>query len=301
MRIDDKDVKKWSDVAAVVATSLEPTVKVVVEREHKTLEFTVETTYQRDFAVKTLGLYPPGRPIAVRIRRNSPAERAGVKPNDEFLAVEGVPINGRVQLIEFIGKRADQPTQVKVMRGGQVVTLKVVPEYDEKEKAGRMQVVLGEQIVKPGPTPVEQFEDVLAMLGSSIYAFVHHEKTGVGIRSFSGPLGIMGGWWAEFASGGMRRGLWLAVVLNINLALFNLLPVPVLDGGHILFAALEAIRRKPVNARLVHVTSTAFASLLIAFMLYITVLDIQKFLPSRSHRSQPVTNETVPAVETNHP
>ncbi len=301
LRIDDKDLKKWSDVIAAVATSLEPSVKVIVMRGAQQLEFTVETTYQQDFSVKTIGLYPSGRPVAVRIRPRSPAERAGLKPNDAFLAAEGVPINGRIQLIELISKRADKPTQLKVMRDGRVIMLTVVPEYDEREKVARMQVVLGEQIVKPGPTPVEQFEDVLAMVGTSIYAFAHHEKTGVGIRSFSGPLGIMGGWWAEFASGGMRRGLWLAVVLNLNLALFNLLPIPVLDGGHILFAVLEAIRRKPVNARIVHVTSTAFATLLIAFMLYITVLDIQKFLPGRSRRSQPVTNETVPSVEPSHP
>lgn len=300
VRVDGKDVKKWHEVLAAVATSLEPTIKIEVEREHKQLEFTVETTFQKDFGIKTTGLYPPGRPIAMSIRRGSPAERAGIKPKDEFLAVEGVPVNGRIQLIELVSKRADKPTQLKVLRDGQVLMLTVVPEYDEKAKAGRMQVVLGEQVVKPGPNPFEQFGDVLGMLGTSIYAIAHHEKTGVGMRSFSGPLGIMGGWWAEFASGGMRRGLSVAVMLNISLAVFNLLPIPVLDGGHILFAAIEGIRRKPVSPRFAYVTSTAFAAILITFMLYISVLDVQKFLPARSPRNPtPQTNE--PAIETNHP
>jgi len=68
----------------------------------------------------------------------------------------------------------------------------------------------------------------------------------------SGPVGILGIWWYAIASGGWRQGLHIAVLLNINLAIINLLPIPVLDGGHIVFAALEAIRRKPLSARLVH-------------------------------------------------
>jgi regulator of sigma E protease len=298
--IDGKDVKKWSDVMAAVATSLDSAVRVVIDRHVETMEFLIETTVQRDFGIKMTNLYPRGRPIALKIKPNSPAARAGIRRGDEFLAVEGVPVHGSQQLVELVSKRADKPTELKVMREGQVVTLTVVPEYDERANGGRMQVTLGEQVVKPGPTPVEQFRDVVGMLQHSLYAVVHSKQTGVGVRSFSGPVGIGFGWWAEFASGGMRRGLWLAVVLNINLAILNLLPLPVLDGGHIVFAVIEAIFRRPLNAKLVQAASTAFAILLIGFMLYITVFDIQKLLPSqRPAATEPATNAPAaqPAAE----
>ena len=295
--VNDKEVSKWTDVITGVAMSLEPVVNVVVQRGEEKLVFNVETTYEKEFGIKVTGLYPPGRPVAVRARPGSPADQAGIRPNDEFLAIENVPVFSRAQLIELVSKRADKLTHVKLMRAGNVVELTVTPVADSQDKVARMGVELTEQIVRPGPNPWEQFTDVLGMLRDSVYAVAHHKQTGVTVKSFAGPVGILGGWWNEFAVGGIRRGLWLAVVLNINLAIFNLLPLPVLDGGHIVFALIEAIRRKPVNARLVHVVTTGFAALLIGFMLYITFNDVQKFLPHRQpHPSTPGTNEPAPAT-----
>jgi len=297
IQLNGKEVSKWTDIIAGIASSLEPTVNVVAMRGDERIECNVETTYEKEFGIKTTRLYPPGRPVAVRARPGSPAERAGILPQDEFLAIEGVPVSSRVQLVEMIMKRPNQPTHIKLLRAGNVVELDVTPVVQPPETVARIGVELTEQIVRPGPKPWEQFSDVLEMLGTSVYAVIHHKQTGVSVKSFAGPVGILGGWWSEFASGGMRRGLWLAVVLNINLALFNLLPLPVLDGGHIVFALIEAIRRKPINARIVHVVTTGFAALLIGFMLYITFNDIQKFLPHRSPSlSVPGTNEPPPAA-----
>ena len=69
--------------------------------------------------------------------------------------------------------------------------------------------------------------------------------------------------------------LWFSVVLNVNLAVLNLLPIPVLDGGHITLALVEAARRRPVNVRLLEYVQTACAVLIIGFMLYIAFFDIQ--------------------------
>ena len=297
IQINGKEVSKWTDIATGVALSLEPNVNVVAMRGDERIECNLETTYEKEFGIKMTGLYPPGRPVAVRTRPGSPADRAGIQSRDEFLAIESVPVFSRAQLIELISKRADKLTHVKLLRDGKVVELTVTPVAAPEEKVARIGVELTEQIVKPGPKPWEQFSDVLDMLGNSVYAVAHHKQTGVTVKSFAGPVGILGGWWGEFASGGMRRGLWLAVVLNINLAIFNLRPLPVLDGGHIVFALIEAVIRKPVNARFVHVVTTGFAAVLIGFMLYITFNDVQKFLPHRSPALS-VTSTNEPAATT---
>jgi regulator of sigma E protease len=73
---------------------------------------------------------------------------------------------------------------------------------------------------------------------------------------------------------GWRLALWFSVVLNVNLALMNLLPIPVLDGGHITLAIVEGIRRRPINIRVLEFVQSACAIVIIGFMLYVTFYDV---------------------------
>ena len=92
---------------------------------------------------------------------------------------------------------------------------------------------------------------------------------------------------------GWLMAFWFSVVLNVNLALLNLIPMPVLDGGHITLAIVEALRRRPVNARVLEIVQTACAVLIIGFMVYIAFFDVQdlfgragpKFVPKDSSSS----------------
>jgi regulator of sigma E protease len=92
---------------------------------------------------------------------------------------------------------------------------------------------------------------------------------------------------------GWLMALWFSVILNVNLALLNLIPMPVLDGGHIALAIVEALRRRPVNARVLEIVQTACAVLIIGFMVYIAFFDVQdlfgragpKFTPKDSSAS----------------
>ena len=88
---------------------------------------------------------------------------------------------------------------------------------------------------------------------------------------------------------GWRRVLWFSVILNVNLALLNLLPFPVLDGGHITLALVEAVRRRPVSAKLLNILQSACAMILIAFMLFIAFYDAGDWVRSaRSNRDEPI-------------
>jgi len=305
VQVNDREVKTWMDLQRAVAISPEPSVNVIIERDGRRIPYLLETEMNPTFGLKTINLYPEGRPYAQEIRSDSPAEHAGILPGDKFLAVDGVPVSSEEELRDLVGKETDKPTDIKVMRDGKVMTIVVVPQLDPHEKVGRMGVVLADELeyhmVKPGPTPVQQFRDVFGLMSDTVYALIHSRETGIGARSLSGPVGIAGGWWYEIVHGGMTRGLWFAVLLNINLAIINLLPLPVLDGGHISLAVLESVRRKPLNARLVQATSMAFAALLIVFMLYVTFFDIQRLAIGRFHFGQSPTNSAAPAGDSNQP
>jgi len=299
--VNDQKVKTWSDFMEVVAFSREPTVRVAVERDGQEKEFLLETKLNEQFGVKMLEhLWPRGHPFAERILSDSPAERAGLRMGDQFVSIEGVPIYSSDQLRELIGKRVDQSTEIKVRRGSDTLSLTVTPELSAEEKVGRIGVQLGDhmEIVRPGPTPIDQFTDILVSMGRMVKGLAHSKETGVTARSMSGPVGILAIWWYAIVSGGLRQGLHIAVLLNINLAVINLLPLPVLDGGHILFAAIEAVRRKPLSARLIHAASMTFAVLLIGFMLCVTYFDLEKLAFGKARNFMKLkTDDQAPAAE----
>ena len=96
------------------------------------------------------------------------------------------------------------------------------------------------------------------------------------MQHLSGPLGIVRIYYLLFESErGWQLALWFSVILNVNLAILNMLPIPVLDGGHIVLALVEAVRRKPVNMRVLEVVQTSCAVVIIGYMLYITFFDVQ--------------------------
>lgn len=293
VQVNDQKVKTWGEMMEAVAFSRQPTVQLHIERAAQKLTFDVETHLNEKFKIKTLDLYPRVRPYAQGVNPGTPAARAGVRANDRFVSIDGVPLYSREQMIELIKRRPDQPVQIKALRNDKMITLTAVPEVDPKDKIARIGISLSEdlEIMRPGATPIQQFQEVLGSMWRLAKALVHYKETGVGLNSVSGPVGISVFWWYAIVSGGILMGIKIAVMLNINLAILNLIPLPVLDGGHIVFSAIEAAIRKPLNPKFVQVSQTAFAALLIAFMLYITVFsDLRRFLPNK-----PATTETQPA------
>ena len=301
VKINDETVKTWDKINFAVAVNEGPTVRVVVERDGKQQEYLLETEIIKAFGIKTINLYPQGRPYASRVRLGSPAEQSGILANDKFLAVEGVPLSTQQELRDLIGKRPNLPTKVTLLRRKQVMEILVTPALDPRENVGRMGVELMDQIefqvVRPGPTPWAQFADAFGQMGRTFNALIHYRQTKVGLDSMAGPIGISVGWWAQIVHGGLLRGLWFAVVINIALAVFNLLPLPVLDGGHIVFALIEAAIRKPLNPVFLHRLTTGCAAILIAFMLYISFNDVRRFIPWPSKAAP----RPISATETNSP
>ena len=128
-------------------------------------------------------------------------------------------------------------------------------------------------------------------------ALIHSKQTGVGLKDLSGPPGILA-MLAAYVNSDWRLALSFLVLLNINLAIINLFPMPVLDGGHIVMALVERLFGRPLPHRLVEYTTTAFAVLLISFMLYVSYNDVRRFscsAPCSSKRSRSRSRKLPPA------
>ncbi len=279
--VDGRKIQSWEHVLQATAFARTNVVPVVIERDgvHKT--YHLKAVHNEVFGVKLLRLEPRDHPEITEVSSGSAAQAAGLKPGDRIIEFAGVPIVGREQLIKLIEQRPEQPTEIVIERDKQKLTLVVTPTRLPRTGKGRLGVALSTSstqvyvLKRPGPTPWAQVRESLEMTFRVLDALVHSKRTGVGAGDLSGPVGIFA-MLAAWVNTDFRLALRFLVTLNACLAVLNLLPIPVLDGGHIVFALVEKIRGKPLSAKLVEYTTTAFAALLIGFILYVTVFDIKR-------------------------
>jgi regulator of sigma E protease len=209
----------------------------------------------------------------------SAAEAAGIQPKDTLMSFAGVPISGPDQFVGLVQKRPDQATEIIVERGPnkEKVAISVTPKMDPKTKKGFLGIQFGSatnyEVQKPGPLPWDQVNEVWNRTISIFSALIHTKQTGIGAKDLSGPIGIFG-MLAYYVKTDYRLALSFLVLLNINLAILNMMPLPVLDGGHIVMALIESIFRRPLPVKIQEYVTTVFAVLLISFMVYVSYHDI---------------------------
>jgi regulator of sigma E protease len=280
--VDGKKIGSWQDVVMNTIVARTSILPVTIEHDGKEQTYQLKATTDNAIGLKMLNLDPRDHPEVMEVSAASAAEKAGLEQGDHIISFAGVPIASRDQLIDLIRQRGGQITEMRVERNGGKIILNITPTLDPENKIGRIGVMLGSDstqvymVQKPGPSPWEQVRDVMDKTFATIGALVHSRETGVGAKDLSGPVGIISILAAQVNTD-FRLALSFLVLLNINLAIINLLPIPVLDGGHILMAIIEKIRRRPLSLKFVEYTTTGFAVLLISFMLYVTFFDIKRF------------------------
>ncbi|MEK7684583.1 MAG: RIP metalloprotease RseP [Verrucomicrobiota bacterium] len=281
VEVNGKRVKSWQDIQMGTVLARTNMLPVVIERVGARKTYLLEAKSNELIGGKFLNLDPRDHPEILEVQSDGAAEKAGLKAKDVILSFASVPIASREQLIDLIKKRAGQPSEIRVERSQEKLTLTVTPRSDPTTKVGRIGVVLGNnsinryELQRPGPSPWKQIEDACSIMFNTMAALRHHKETGVGAKDLSGPIGILA-MLAAWVNTDYRLALNFLVILNVNLAVLNLLPVPVLDGGHILLAMIERIRRRPLSARLQEYATTAFAFLLISFILYVSFHDLKR-------------------------
>jgi regulator of sigma E protease len=261
-------------------------------------------------AGRTISLpFDPENPTVGSVFKDSPADRGGLKEGDEIVAVDGKKMPSSLTIAEYVKQHAGVPIALTVKRGGEGKTVTVTPEIPEGEKTARIGIAWDEDfgivlnqygnMAPIYPSPVEQIRSGMMSIFNTVGA-IASSKSDVRLQHMSGPIMMMRVYYGMFANtDGWRLALWFSVVLNVNLALLNLLPIPVLDGGHIVLAIVEAVRRRPVNMRVLEVVQTACAVLIIGFMVYIAFFDVQDLFGGRRDGPRFAPKKTEPAKQHN--
>lgn len=286
-----------------IVRSEEPLIPIKFERDGRVQTVEVEPSLPvREGwgrrSLRQIGILPAQTPMVARVLADSPAATAGIRPRDLITAVDGQHLWGLASLSEYLDKHpAGEPIMVTVQRGGAALQVEVKPLVPEGQEKPRVGILWDDR----GVTTLEHPNPLQLVVGSvrtmiDTLSAVFSPRSDIKAEHLSGPVGIMRIYYLLFESpDGWRLALWFSVVLNVNLALLNLLPIPVLDGGHITLAIIEAIRRKPINIRLLEVVQTGFAMLIIGYMLYITFYDVQDLPWRGSSEKAPAELKFTPA------
>ena len=244
----------------------------------------------------------PSRPVVSAVIKNSPADVAGIKAGDRILALNDDPIYDPMEIFKRVEANPATPFSLTVANGPETRIVRLLPAVPD----GQNKAIIGigfapdsEGIVWDGGgkmtvvhiSPVEQIYAAVETIGNTIGALLSPQSD-IKLQHISGPIMIMQTYYRLFDSDfGWQLALWFSVVFNVNLALINLLPIPILDGGHIVLAMIEGIRRRPINIRVLEVVQGACALLLIGFMLYVSFYDAQDLPWNSNHKAK----FTVPA------
>jgi regulator of sigma E protease len=285
LEVDGEPVSRFTgmndSVVWNVVRSEGATIPFRVERNGTVMDFHIapqiaETSGWRRKSVRQVGLIPAQTAIVDQIVEGSPAAAAGLQRGDIVRAVNGTPLFHPVAVADQITNNPGQPVTLTVERNGTRFEQTIQPAPLPGEETPRIGVMWDRDglMTVDHPGPVEQvYKSITATLNT--IGAVASPKSDVKLQHLSGPVGIARIYYLLFQSDyGWKLALWFSVILNVNLAILNMLPIPVLDGGHIVLAIIESIRRKPVNIRVLEVIQTACAILIIGYMAYVSFFDI---------------------------
>jgi len=305
LEVDGKKVSKFGgmgdSVTWRIVRSEGDAVQVKVQRAGQELEFFPRpakepTKVWERKSLRKVQISPAHDLIVGDLATNSPAKRAGLHSGDRILTVDGTQLYSIFGLDDYVESHSHQSLLLSCQRNGQPLEVRVQPEVpispaDSKASLGILNWEDNWSLRHPGA--VEQVSaSVTAMIETFGALFARHSD--IKAQHLGGAVKIMDVYYRLFNSEqGWRLALWFSVLMNVNLALLNMLPIPVLDGGHIVLAIIEGIRRKPLSARLLNSVQTGCAVLLIGFMLYIAFYDVQD-LPWKRNKEKPVEVKFAP-------
>lgn len=242
-----------------------------------------KTFLKRD-GVRQIGIWPHEPVIVGSLMAGGPAEYSGFKVGDQVLSVQGIEVESTPHFSSILRANEGKLLTVQVQREEQELTLKTMPlvpsngykvnPNKEPQAMIGMSFAASEKVTELlHPSPWEQISATSRMMFVTIDGLFSSDS-GIKVEHLSGPVGIGKVKYHIFQGEyPLRKMLYFWVLFNVNLAIFNLLPFPVLDGGHITMAVAEAIRKKPLNTRFLEVIQTGFVVVLLTVFVYVTMKD----------------------------
>ena len=291
--IDGNNVATYYDIARYVGDRPGKNVVLTVERNGQTRDFpmvpaalpeTDSSGNKKD--VGNIGISPVD-PLVATVAQDSPAAGAGISLGDRILSVDGRPIGSIGEIQRYVATRADKTVVLSVEHEGVTRDIKVMPKLAAEPDAFGKETEIGSIGITDGQKPiklryeaygpfqalsegVKQTGNIISgtfeYIGNVIGGYMKADQLGGPIRvaQLSGQMATLG----------LSAVLQFAAILSVSIGLLNLMPVPVLDGGHLMFYAIEAVRGKPLGARAQDIAFRIGFAMVLSLMVFATWNDI---------------------------
>jgi len=292
--LDGVRIERWTDVEVAVQASSGKPLNFTMTRDGRTFDVRLapRAVATRDiFGQETqawdVGLHPL---LSTRIGQVLPghvAEQAGLRSGDRILALNGTPVVEWEQMAKSIHGSPGKPVRLTVERDGQRFEVEATPRPTKQQTAAGEEEI---GLIGIGPAPESHYQrlnPVAALVDGVketarlsvviVQGFVKLIQGSISPKTIGGPILI-----TQIAGEVVRRGtvqlLSFTAFLSINLAILNLLPIPVLDGGHLLFSLIEWFRGKPISLRKREIAQQVGLALLVGLMIFAFYNDIFRLL-----------------------
>jgi regulator of sigma E protease len=277
IRIDDIQNPTWNQAITEFALSPNQPVKLTVLRAGQTIDMQVTPKMTDPDRGGEIGLVFPE--VVGALEPGYPSIKAGIRPNDILLAVNGSPVRDTEDVLNKLQEANGAPVELSIWRDGKDLKFTVKPEFDPNIKKYRLGFgIMAVEKLPFGQAVHSAYEDcktnsllIFKLVGKMI------EKK-VSIKQMSGPIGIakISG---EAAKQSFSDLMWVMALISLNLAIFNLLPIPILDGGLMLLLVIEGIMRRDIKQEVKERVYQAAFVFLLLFAAVVIYNDLAKTLP----------------------
>ncbi|MGF1531801.1 MAG: RIP metalloprotease RseP [Puniceicoccaceae bacterium] len=282
LSVDGKEPRDWMDLTyGILAGSARDAegnrlTRLKIDRDGEILEKEVFPVLHTGERIRTIGIQPADT-VVLYPTPDGPAAKAGVLEGDHLISLNGQPVQSFTLVSQIIGESGGQPVQATLQRGSQTIELEITPTLQEHPERGQIYLI-GVQMQPLWITvhigPLTQIEQMGRMVMVTLSGLIN-PRSDVKLRNLSGPVGIIHS--IHRLSVEITMLIWFVTFLNINLAILNLMPIPVLDGGHIMFATINKVRGRPLPRRILETVQGAFMILLLfGLMVFLTYHDIRR-------------------------
>ena len=297
-QISGRSVESWEDISMALNDNPGKTLLFTVSRDDRVIEIPVQpekkidkNIFGEDKEVWYVGIEPLLFPVVGEVMKGSRADEAGLLKDDRIIAVDGTKLKTWQDMTALIHASPEQPLLFSIQRGDRIIEMTITPKKETYKTPEGDEKPIGLIGIKPagndfikkyglGEAVYHGLKRTWDISALTVISMVKLIQRVIPSTTIGGPIMIfqLAG---EQASQGALSFFTFMAVISINLGVLNLLPIPILDGGHILFLGIEAVRRKPLSENVIMTAQKVGLVLLLTLMAFAFYNDIVRLFAGK--------------------